>query len=384
MSVADGASGSLEELIQRAELAIKAAVAATEGAENVNATLVNNVLTITDREGNSTSIDLSGQGGGSVNSVNGKTGNVVLSAEDVNALPSNTPLFSGDYNDLANKPTIPAEQVQSDWNQTNNSSKDFIKNKPTIPTVPTNVSAFTNDAGYLTQHQDISGKADKSEMSVTDGTGTNADKTTITLKTGTSATVLKSHQSLSGKQDVIDSSHKLSADLVDDTNTTNKFTNATEKQTWNNKQDALVSGTNIKTVNNESLLGGGNINIVTELPSNLAYTSNDNGEGIIPSDGIRAVTVTSAATMTISPDVVTVIDGAVGTAAITLQVPQDNLAHVWDILMTTDSTVAITFAMSNSATILTPSGFSIGASKAVEISVIGVGTKYYLRYGEFA
>ena len=150
------------------------------------------------------------------------------------------------------------------------------------------------------------------------------------------------------------------------------------------KQDALVSGTNIKTVNNESLLGSGNINIVTELPSNLAYTSNDNGEGIIPSDGIRAVTVTSAATMTISPDVVTVIDGAVGTAAITLQVPQDNLAHVWDILMTTDSTVAITFAMSNSATILTPSGFSIGASKAVEISVIGVGTKYYLRYGEFA
>ena len=30
-----------------------------------------------------------------------------------------------------------------------------------IPTVPTNVSAFTNDAGYLTEHQDISGKLDK-------------------------------------------------------------------------------------------------------------------------------------------------------------------------------------------------------------------------------
>ena len=29
-----------------------------------------------------------------------------------------------------------------------------------IPTVPTNVSAFTNDAGYLTQHQDITGKMD--------------------------------------------------------------------------------------------------------------------------------------------------------------------------------------------------------------------------------
>ena len=30
---------------------------------------------------------------------------------------------------------------------------------------------------------------------------------------------------------------------------------------WNGKQDALVSGTNIKTINNESLLGSGNINI---------------------------------------------------------------------------------------------------------------------------
>lgn len=30
-----------------------------------------------------------------------------------------------------------------------------LTNKPTIPTVPTNVSAFVNDAGYLTQHQSL-------------------------------------------------------------------------------------------------------------------------------------------------------------------------------------------------------------------------------------
>ena len=65
--------------------------------------------------------------------------------------------FSGNYNDLTNKPTI--------------------------PTVPTNISAFNNDSGYitsipseyvtdseltakgyLTEHQDINGKADKSEL----------------------------------------------------------------------------------------------------------------------------------------------------------------------------------------------------------------------------
>lgn len=42
--------------------------------------------------------------------VNGKalSGNITLSATDVNALPSDTALFSGNYNDLTNKPTIPS------------------------------------------------------------------------------------------------------------------------------------------------------------------------------------------------------------------------------------------------------------------------------------
>lgn len=80
--------------------------------------------------------------------------------------------------------------VQSDWNQTNSAADDYIKNKPTIPTVnnntiviqknstnvdsftlnqssnktinitvPTKTSDLTNDSGYIT---DISGKADSS------------------------------------------------------------------------------------------------------------------------------------------------------------------------------------------------------------------------------
>ena len=39
---------------------------------------------------------------------------------------------SGDYDDLTNKPTIPAAQVNSDWNS--NSGVSEILNKPTIPT----------------------------------------------------------------------------------------------------------------------------------------------------------------------------------------------------------------------------------------------------------
>ena len=44
-----------------------------------------------------------------------------------------------------------------------------------------------------------------------------------------------------GKQNAITSSNKLSSDLVDDTNHTNKFVTATEKNTWNGKQDAMTA-----------------------------------------------------------------------------------------------------------------------------------------------
>lgn len=54
-------------------------------------------------------------------------------------------------------------QVQSDWSEEDTSSDAYIRNKPTIPIVPTNVSDFVNDAGYLTEHQDISGKVDKEQ-----------------------------------------------------------------------------------------------------------------------------------------------------------------------------------------------------------------------------
>lgn len=47
---------------------------------------------------------------------------------------------SGSYNDLTNKPTIPAAQVQSNWTQTTTTAVDYIKNKPTLATVATSGS----------------------------------------------------------------------------------------------------------------------------------------------------------------------------------------------------------------------------------------------------
>jgi hypothetical protein len=70
--------------------------------------------------------------------------NHVFTAEDDTKLagitPGAKPNVNADWNAttgdalILNKPTIPAAQVQSDWNQANDSSLDYIKNKPNIPT----------------------------------------------------------------------------------------------------------------------------------------------------------------------------------------------------------------------------------------------------------
>ena len=97
---------------------------------------------------------------------------------------------SSNYQDLSNKPKINDVElngnkttselgivipINSDFTLNGLSEKSYnnLTDKPTIPTIPTNVSAFNNDAGYLTQHQDISGKLDtnkvKSSYSTTTG-----------------------------------------------------------------------------------------------------------------------------------------------------------------------------------------------------------------------
>ena len=50
-----------------------------------------------------------------------------------------------------------SEQQQADWNQTETTAVDYIKNKPT------KVSAFANDADYLTRHQSLADHYTKAE-----------------------------------------------------------------------------------------------------------------------------------------------------------------------------------------------------------------------------
>ena len=57
---------------------------------------------------------------------------------------------TGSYNDLADKPTIPSTAGLATETYVDSKISEIV-----IPTVPTKVSAFENDAGYLTEHQSL-------------------------------------------------------------------------------------------------------------------------------------------------------------------------------------------------------------------------------------
>ena len=295
--------------------------------------------------------------------------------------------FSGSYNDLTDKPTIPtvptnvsdftndagyitSDDISGKTNQSDftahtanttvhvtasekstwNSKSDFsgnyndLSNKPTIPTVPTSNTAFTNDAGYITAN-DISGKQDVSGMTAYTTTATtNTLSGTVTAHTAdttihvTSAEKATWNAKSDFSGDYNDLSNKLSAGtnitIVDnvisaegggssysagtgiditndvisvtgkvDTTTYNTYTAATDTAlaakadtattytktevdnaitaATSTKQDTLVSSQNIKTINNTSILGSGNIDI------------QGGGKTIV---GGRGITVTSGET----------------------------------------------------------------------------------------
>lgn len=70
----------------------------------------------------------------------------------------------GDYAKIAdlteaiNNLTSAINSKQNAITSSNKLPYSLLSGTPTIPTIPTNVSYFNNDAGYLTEHQDISGK----------------------------------------------------------------------------------------------------------------------------------------------------------------------------------------------------------------------------------
>ena len=163
-----------------------------------------------------------------------------------------------------------ANSKQSKITSSNKLDYSLIDNTPTIPT---KVSDLTNDSGFITSYTET----DPIFVASAASGITSSDITSWNNKSNFSG----SYNDLTNKPtlfsgDYDDLTNKPTipdelADLSDDS--THRLVTDTEKSTWNSKQTALVSGTNIKTVNNQSLLGSGNISI-TGGASNI-----ENGTG---------------------------------------------------------------------------------------------------------
>ena len=112
-------------------------------------------------------------------------------------------------------------------------------------TIPTSNTAFTNDAGYVN-----SGEV---ETQIT-------SKGYITGYTETDPVFQASAASGISEQDITNWNAKLDSSALNPYYTSAQTDTAISNAT-SGKQDTLVSGTNIKTINNQSLLGSGNIEI---------------------------------------------------------------------------------------------------------------------------
>lgn len=114
-------------------------------------------------------------------------------------------------------------------------------NKTEIPTVPTNVSAFTNDAGYLTEHQSLDNYYTKTESD------------------GKYATQVVVNEEIAARINDVREVKATLESKADKSEIPNLNGYATEQ--WVGEQGYLTEHQPLKTINGETIVGNGNIDI---------------------------------------------------------------------------------------------------------------------------
>ena len=211
-----------------------------------------------------------GEGGGAVSSVNGQTGDVVITATSLGAITKADAdtLYAAksDLNSKANISTVEALSTEVAANRTattaltskvNEDSEKIasldteMDNKANSADVPTNTQ-FDNLAGEVANKADKTSVYTKAEADEKFATNVelNHVKAELATKADTSSLndyALKSEiTGLATKEELAD------YQPIGDYATTTQL---------NSKQDTLVSGQNIKTINGQSVIGEGNIDI---------------------------------------------------------------------------------------------------------------------------
>lgn len=155
-----------------------------------------------------------------------------------------------------------ASSVQADWNTTATTDASYIKNKPTIPTVPTSNTAFTNDAGYITGYTETDptvsawAKASSKPTYTADEVGALPTGTTLdNIADGTTRKL-----SNYATTDTVNTlNNTVTAHTAD---TTIHVTNA-EKSTWNGKQDVISDLAEIRSNAASGMSAYSNVNALS-------------------------------------------------------------------------------------------------------------------------
>ena len=196
---------------------------------------------------------------------------------------------SGSYNDLSNKPTIPAEQVNADWNAT--SGKAQILNKPTIPSAVTESTVsgwgFTKNTGTYSKP---SGGIPKSDL----------DSATQQVLT----TAFGDHQTIEDMSiDISDLKDEMSNTVVTQQYGEDKIAKdidgfITRRQTVyalpdsvsenSSEDDVIVTANTLKTINGQSIVGSGDI----EISGGSGGSSSDGRKEVIYWDALSGDTIT--------------------------------------------------------------------------------------------
>ena len=164
--------------------------------------------------------------------------------------------------------------VQADWNTTATTDESYIKNKPTIPTVPTSNTAFTNDAGYITGYTETDptvpewAKAESKPSYTANEVG--ALPTGATLDDVVDGTTRKlSNYATTGTVNT------LSDTVTAHTANTDIHVTATEKSTWDGKQNAIGDLAEIRTNAASGMAAYNDVNALSSATiSELAKKSN--------------------------------------------------------------------------------------------------------------
>jgi len=181
---------------------------------------------------------------------------------------------------IANKDYEEGTASNADWDaiQTN---IDGAVTGP-VSAVTGDLAVFDQSTGRVIKDSSIAAAdvALKTEMSVVAGTGTDADKTTITLKTGTSATVLTAHQDITGKADKVSGATDGNfAGLDADGNLTDSGSKASDFKTKQTaKTDPTASGEALSFIDSISQDANGEIT-ATKKSVKVASTYTGTGEG---------------------------------------------------------------------------------------------------------